>query len=364
MDPEELYLTIGEQVVTGWTEIRVTRGIERLPSDFEIGLTELYPGEIDELVIEPGMACQVRMGDDLVITGYVDTYSPSMSPDSHSIRVTGRSKCADLIDCAAEWQGGQISNATVLGIAQKLGSVYGPVVDGKAEGIPVTTDITNLPVLPQINVMLGESGFEIIDRMARGSAVLAYDLPDGGLHLTRVGTKKAASGFVEGQNVEHAYVVYSANQRYSKYSVYIQSAQTFMDMGEGGNQISVVTDPNVKRNRGMVIISEGGGLGNDVAVLRARWEMARRAGRSRSVRVVADSWRDADGALWEPNTLASVSLPKLKLQAEGLLISEVTFLRNGTTGTTAEVTLMAPEAFTPQPINLTPLWGDIPGATQ
>ena len=43
-----------------------------------------------------------------------------------------------------------------------------------------------------------------------------------------------------------------------------------------------------------------------------------------------------------------------------LLITEVTYLRNSQSGTTAELTLMAPEAFLPQPINLTPLWGDIP----
>lgn len=360
MITDDLTITCGEVAVTGWTDIRVTRGIERLPSDFDIGLTELYPGETDKLVIEPGMACQVRIGDDLVVTGYVDCYSPAFGPESHSVRITGRSKCADLVDCAVEWQGGQISNATVLGIAQKIGSVYGPEINGKAEGIPVTTDVEGLPVLPQVNVMLGESGFEIIDRMARGSAVLAYDLPDGGLHLTRVGGKKASSGFAEGVNVEHAYVVYSMSQRYSKYRVYIQSTQTFMDLGDGGNLIAVVSDPNVKRNRGMTIIAEGGDPGNGIAIQRANWEMARRAGRSRVVRVVVDSWRDASGALWEPNTLASVTLESLKIKAEELLISEVTFLRNAS-GTRAEITLMAPEAFLPQPINLTPLWGDLSG---
>ncbi|MEB0312260.1 hypothetical protein QN382_23735, partial [Pseudomonas sp. 10B1] len=93
--------------------------------------------------------------------------------------------------------GGQISNSNVLGIAQKLASVYGPLVDGKADGIQVTASLSydKLPILPQINVMLGESAFEIIDRVARSSAVLAYDLPDGGLFLSEVGVETAASGF-------------------------------------------------------------------------------------------------------------------------------------------------------------------------
>ncbi|MBB4863356.1 prophage tail gpP-like protein [Pseudomonas nitritireducens] len=365
MADDDLYLTVGDQVVTGWTEIRVTRGIERLPSDFDIGLTELYPGELTRLVIEPGMSCEARLGDDVVISGYIDNFIPSMSRSSHSIRVTGRSKCADLIDCAAEWPGGQISNANILGVATKLGQVYGPAgASGQPVGIPVSSDVPDLVILPQTNVMLGESAFEIIDRLARFSAVLAYDLPDGSLFLTRVGSQKAASGFREGDNVEEASVRYSADQCYSTYSAFIQSADTLMDLGASGNLIGTATDPNVKRHRGLIIISEGGGLGNDIAVLRAKWEAARRRGRSRVVHLVTDSWRDAAGALWQPNTLVPVSLPRLKLESEGLLISEVTFQRDAYRGTTAALTLMAPEAFAPQPINLTPLWGDVSQVAQ
>lgn len=360
----ELLLTIGQQQVYGWTQIRVTRGIERLPSDFDIGMTERWPGELARLSVEPGMACQVRIDDDLVITGYIDDYGPSFDDQSHWVRVAGRSKCADLIDCAAEWPGGQISNATVLGVAQKLASVYGPVINGKAEGIPVATDVTDLVVLPQTNVLLGESAFEIIERMARFSAVLAYDRPDGSLFLTRVGTKRAASGFVEGQNIQRADGRYSAAMRYSTYSAYIQSADTLLDAGPAGNLIGTATDPNVTRHRGLVLISEGGGLGNDIAVQRARWEAARRVGRSRVVTIVTDSWRDAAGALWEPNTLVSVTSDRLKLSAESLLIAEVTYQRDEYNGTTAVLTLLAPEAFLPQPINLTPMWGDIPQVSQ
>src|SRR5471032_1689217 len=355
---DELYLVSNDQVVTGWTDIRVTRGIERLPSDFNVGMTELYPNELDRLVIAPGDSCQIRLGDDPVVTGYVDHFVPSMSAGEHSIRISGRSKCADLIDCAAEWPGGQISSATVLGIAQKLASVYGPSINGVPQGIPVATDVPDLIILPQTNLMLGESAFEIIDRMARFSAVLAYDLADGSLFLSRAGTRRAASGFAEGENVQQAYIDYSANLIYYDYNAYIQSVDSYTDVGQGGNQLVTTKDLNCKRHRTMVIISEGGGMGNEIAVKRSLWESARRFGRSRVVRVTTDSWRDASGALWEPNTLVPVSLPRLKLVADGLLISEVTFLKNAYSGTTAELTLMAPEAFLPQPINLTPLYGE------
>lgn len=359
MQEDDLTISSGGFDITGWTNVRVTRGIERLPSDFSIGMTELYPGELDRLELPPGAACQVRLGQDPVVTGYVDHYIPSISAGDHSIQVSGRSKCSDLIDCAAEWPGGQLSNQTVLGIARRLAAVYGPSINGVAEGISVATDVSDLPVLPQANLMLGESAFDIIDRMARFSAVLAYDLADGSLFLSRAGTRRAASGFVGGVNVQQAYIDFSADQIYSDYNAYIQSVDTFTDLGQGGNQIYTVKDLNCKRNRALVIISEGGGLGNDVAIKRAEWEAARRFGRSRVIRLTADSWRDSAGALWEPNTLVPVHLPRLKFSAESMLISEVTFLKNSYSGTTAEITLMAPEAFLPQPINLTPLYGEL-----
>lgn len=349
---DDLTLTIGGQAISGWTEIRATRGITRLPSDFEIGLTELYPGELDKVVVTPGQACTVSLGSDLVITGYVDRFSPTFAANRHSIRVVGRSKCEDLVDCAAEWPGGQINGANALAIAQKLAAPY---------GITVSSTVQNLPPIVQFNLMLGESAFEVIDRISRFSAVLAYDLPDGNLILAQAGTVTAASGLVEGQNVQEATVDYCFDQRYSDYKAFKVSVNEFKEFGDAGNIIIDKQDPNVAalgRHRELVIISEGGGKGNIVAENQALWECARRAGRSKRARVVADSWRDSAGNLWQPNTLVPVKLPSLKLEGT-LCVGEVTYQRNGDRGTTAELVLMPAAAFQPRPILLQPMFGEL-----
>lgn len=352
---DDLTLTVGGQAISGWTDIRVTRGIERLPSDFQIGLTELFPGELDKVIIAPGAACTVHLGQDLVITGYVDRFIPSFGDDRHSITVVGRSKCCDLVDCAAEWPGGQINGANALGIAQKLAQPY---------GITVTSKVPGLPAIPQFNLMLGESAFEVIERISRYSALLAYDMPDGNLVLAQVGTDKAASGAAEGTNVQEASVEFSMDQRYSNYKAFIQSVDTFTDLGNTGNELSDVPDPNCPRHRALILIAEAGGGGNDVAKKRALWECARRAGRSRMVRVTVDSWRDSAGKLWQPNTLAPVNLPTLKLKDGAMCIGEVTYSKSDERGTTAELMLMPPDAFKPEPILLQPTFGDIPASAQ
>ena len=73
--------------------------------------------------------------------------------------------------------------------------------------------------------------------------------------------------------------------------------------------------------------------------------------------LTADSWRDSEGLLWEPNRRAPVHLPALKLKDIEWMVSEVTYQRGGADGTVANLTLMPPEAFDPEPTILAPfLW--------
>jgi prophage tail gpP-like protein len=351
---DDLYLSVGNQTVTGWTDIRVTRGIERCPTDWDISLTESYPGAIDEVVVQPGDECQIQLGTDLVATGYVDDFLPSFDPSQHSIRVTGRGKCQDLVDCSAVWPNGQISGTSALDVASKLAAHY---------GIAVNCDVTDLIPIPQFNVFIGETCFEIIERISRYSALLVYDQPDGNLRLARGGTiaggtAQAAGGLAEGVNVQSGAVAYSASQRFSKYTAFTQSVLTFGDAGVGANVIAIAEDVGVKRVRERYIVAEAVQGFLDLATRRANWEMNRRIGRSAVVTVVTDSWRDAAGVLWTPNTLVSVSLPHLKLQNEVWLIGEVTYRRSLESGTTAALTIMRPEAYQPEPVALQPMFVD------
>jgi prophage tail gpP-like protein len=292
----------------------------------------------------------VLIGNDLVITGYVDVFAPSIAASQHSIRVTGRGKCQDLVDCSAEWPNSQISGSSVLGIAQKLAQPYGITVSSAGDAGAS---------IPQFNIMLGETAFEIIEQICRYRALLAYDLPDGNLFLSQVGSKQAASGFTQGQNVQAARSVFRMDQRFSEYDAFIQSMDVLSDLGSGGNLLGKAFDPNVPRHRKKIIICESGGGGADIALQRARWEAARRAGRAEAVTLTTDSWRDSAGALWTPNTLVPVSLPTLKLENEQLIIGEVTY-RLDQGGTTAELVLMPPAAYLPQPILLQPTFADVP----
>ncbi|WP_309915824.1 phage baseplate assembly protein [Caballeronia sp. LZ033] len=354
---DDLSLDLNSIRVSGWTRIRVTRGIQRLTSDFDIELTDLEPATLREIIAIPGEDCSVLLGPDKVVTGYVDAVIPSISVTKHAIRIRGRGKCADLVDCSAEWPSGQIAGSNALQIAQKLAF--------KPYGIQVISDGNDGPSIPLFSICVGETPFDIIERVSRYAGLLAYELPDGNLYLCRAGEGLMSSGVAQGLNVESAVFEWSADQRYSLIGAYQQTMMTAGDYGANIGPVATAEDKTVIRNRKLYFQSEQVISGFELAKARVAWEQSRRAGQSQVVRATVDSWRDAAGKLWEPNSQLRVDLPILKIpEGTMMLIAEVTYRRDET-GTHADLVLMPPSAFVPEPIILQNLASDtVLGATR
>lgn len=337
---DELTLIVGGKSLKGWDRVRVTRSIERLPSDFDLGLMDYYAADKERQFVKPGDECRVLLGDDLTITGYIDRWESSIARSRHETRAMGRGKCQDLVDCSAEWENNVISQATPLQIAKKLATPY---------GISVITDVEDMDVVPVFTLNWGESPQEVIDRISRWAGLLYYDLPDGNLYLTRVGTKSAASGVEQGRNVEQASYQSSVDERFSDY-VGVSLSVNGLGGDYGTVTLATAQDPDIftMRYRKRISIVESTMAVKHLAQKAIQWEMNRRYGRSKQLRVTVDSWRDSAGVLWEPNTLIPISIPTLGLVDKSWLLGEVTFIRDDS-GTHAQMLLMPPEAFIVQP---------------
>ncbi len=353
-DPNLVSIVVGGQRLSGWQDVRIQRSLESVPPTFDLGLTERYPGEAGQIVIEPGDPCQIMLGADVVLTGYVDRYTASISPDQHNIRISGRGTCQDLVDCSAKTEGYQLNNHTLVGIAKKLCQPF---------GIQVKAPDGDGAVVPQFNIILTETPYEVIERIARWANFLVYEDTDGSLVIARVGDAEMASGFALGSNIQAADASFSMDNRYTEIGAVFTSTAFLNDPppmpGALGPVIQFVPGSQVfdksfpvradgqPRMRPLIIVSEQTQNDPKIAAARARWDMARRFGRSQQVNVTCDSWRDSDGGLWELNALAPLNMPALKLTNQTWLISSVTFVRNED-GTTAELTLMPKEAFVPE----------------
>jgi len=349
-DGDDLTLVINGSRLSGWSAIEVTRGIEQMPSTFIIEATDANPNLRDALNVQDGTPCTVFLGPDRVVTGYVDTVIRSYSGGAHVVQIQGRGKCQDLVDCSAEWKGFQISGSNAFSIAQKLCEPYG--ITAQLLGDPG-------PTVQQFNLNIGETPATIIEKVTRQAQLLYFEDPNGNLVLSKAGIDRAASGVMEGGNVQQASTIRSQAGRYSDYTVSLLGLYTDGTITSDVAFPFTARDPNVKRHRKVYNIEDqvyGGGL---LAAATAIWRSARMAGRGERVVAIVDSWRDAAGKLWTPNTLVPVSLPRLQVKGETLCLSRVTYRFDLSAGRTSELELMPKSAFLPEPLQLQPL---IPGA--
>jgi prophage tail gpP-like protein len=372
---DTLTLVVGGRRLAVWTDIDIGFGIERMPSSASVGLTERYPGQANDIVVKPGDPCQVMIGSDLLITGYIDQYRPAVAAGSHRVVIEVRGKCEDLVDCDAgiypsapvpteqvlghqfyspgyTLRGMVVLSSSLLNLARDLASPFGiEVTSLTGDDIPLSGATSGAPV--QFNIMLTEKPIEIISRVANYSAVLYYEGRNGNLILSKLGTAKHASGFEMGTNVLAAQAAFTMDQRFSIYLPSLLSTnQQFQDAGIVTATMPAVLDQGVPRFRPKIVVSGQTQYGLSLAQQCAGYEMQRRRGRSQAVTVTCDNWRDIDQMLWTPNMLAPVNIPELKIVNQLWLISEVNLVDNGDRGKVADVTLMPPEAFTTQPSSL------------
>lgn len=341
----------------GWKTVRITRGIDRMPNDFEVSFTENFPGAAP-LVARPGDTCEVVIGRDRVLLGYVNEVAPAINGSMHTITLAGRGRCQDLVDCAASWPGSVITAQSVLQVAQKLCSAH-PDLEAKGEQGPAIGKAGDL--IPYLAIMLGETSWEVLDRICKIAGLLAYENADGNLVIASVPSsaeaatatsigRRAASGFTEGVNVEQAAARFTDAGRYRTYTGYWYALDPLIDLsGPSVNLIAVEQDSGAREGRNHVLLAETGKTGAEANIRkRLKWEATRRFGQSRQVVITTDAWHDAAGKLYEPGTTVALSLPSLHLDSADWIVSEVTYRRDAQ-GTHSDLLLMPLDAFAPQP---------------
>ena len=351
-----LILTIDGTRYTGWTDVAIARGIDRAAASFAIGLTDPWQGQKDQegaaaepwavlagsevtLAVSGAVSGAVASGDggdagqaETVITGFVDTIEADLDEQRRRLRISGRSRTGDLVDCAAEVEGGRFSDQTLDQMARLLAEPF---------GIDVLVETDMGAAFPAVQIETGETVHALLTRLARHRAVLVTDTPDGGLRLTRPGAGRAADDLVQGVNLVRAQASLSLAERYSPVTVRGQRA--------GGGQADLMAeavheDKAIDRYRPLIVLADEQVSSQDCGV-RAESEIRRRAGKGTLVTVTVAGWHMSDGSLWRAGDLVSVKAPALGL-ARDLVVGNATFrLTEGTHLTDLQVAPV--EAFVP-----------------
>ncbi len=366
-------LLVNGQSFDGWKRIRITRGIEALSGFFELSVSDRWNGAAQKWPINAEDQCSVLVDGIPVITGFVDKRRVSYSASDHTLEVAGRDVTGALVDCSNQLTAvspGGFKNIQIDALIRALCAPFGinVFVDSSVQLTRVTAKvskkggrITNagsggkrgglgVPSPPKkFAISPGESVFEIIDRACRMAGILAVSDGIGGLALTQTGSDSASTALVEGKNILQAAADFDASGRYSKYITLGQTQGDDEINGKAASQIKgTATDANVRRKNRTLIIRTEHSATVESANQRAAWEAKVRAARGDAISVTVQGWGQEDGSLWPVNALVNVQSDTLGIKGD-LLISQATYtLDEG--GTTTDLTLRRPDAFTPEPI--------------
>lgn len=318
----------------GWLDVRIARGVDRAAADFTLSVTRQY------WPIRPGSECEVWIGSDKLITGWVDEVLPSHSGGERKIEVKGRSRTADLIDCSAVNKPGQWSNQSLQRIADDLAWPY---------GIPVIVSGGGR-VIPDHQLQQGETVIESLNRLCAMRGLVATDDAEGRLRLHQPGAGLRASQLLAAKgsgNVLKVSAKFSQRDRFHTYVVKgQQSGFDIDDSQQIAQPTGRATDPNIRQRRTLIVMAE---TQADAArcTERAQWEAANRAGRSIEITATVQGWRQQNGQLWPVNGIAPFRDDILGFSVD-LLIAEASYTKSNA-GTLTELRLAPPEAYRPQP---------------
>ncbi len=339
LDPNAVTLTVDGMDYAGWKDVSISAGIERQARDFTLSITWRWPGQDIEIPIEQGARAEVRIGADLVLTGWVFATPRRYDAQSITLGISGRSLTADLVDCSAINNPGQWRNQSVQRIVAALAGEY---------GVKVRSEVAETATLVDHTIEPGETVFESIDRLLTLSRLLSSDDGAGRLVIVEPGSAGRAHDKLEaGKNILTGDGPLDFSGVFSEYRVIGQQRGTDEVFGAAASEVQAsATDPRTARRR-VLVINQSGQLTTALAQDRANWERGNRIGKALAFTYTVQGWRQSNGALWVPNLIVRVVDPLMGLDRD-MLISEVAYSQSSG-GTIATLTVAPPDAFLPEP---------------
>lgn len=339
-DINRVELVVAGQIYGGWTRVEIQRSVEQIAGGFSVGLTSRWPGVDVPVGLREGLPVEVRLGGETVITGYIDTVEMDLSDTRSVVRVEGRDKTGDLVDCSAVHKTGQWRAARLEQIVADIAAPFGIQV-------VVASGTSTGDVFKRFALDDGEHAFDAIERACRLRAVMVTSTPAGQLLLTHASNVSSGVVLKEGVNIKSISASHSWRERHSQVIV---KAQVPGDDDENGVQAAhlktAATDAEVNRYRPLIVMAEHGSSSKSLAD-RARWETLVRMGRGKRGQCTVVGWRTGTdgqvGALWQPNTLVRIESGRMNLAHDMLIVGCSYSLSDE--GTLTDLTFARREAF-------------------
>ena len=165
----ELTLLVNGQAHADWESFDVDSDL-MIPADAWRVTVGLPRGDVPPAVA-PGTPCELRIGDETVMTGRVDAVEHEVSKRSHTLTLMGRDGAAVLVDCSAP-----VFTARQTTLAEIVAQMVRPLGVTKVR-IDAETQYTR----EKINVEPGDTAWNALQHAAEANGLWPYFAPDGTL---------------------------------------------------------------------------------------------------------------------------------------------------------------------------------------
>jgi len=273
---------------TTFKKINVSRSMDEATGKFDFTATA---AEAKAFPIRRGASVRIVSNKEAIMTGWVESISPSYSTTDHELQIQGRGKGSDLVDSTLSAGSIEVQPpATLVDVAQQVIAFLG--VDMK-----VLTDLPPDAFQPYtaeeiVSVEAGQGAFEFLEKYARKRQVLISENGDGDMLLLRASGVEMNYSLINTLNngnntVLDASSTYNDADRFGQYSVVSQSNLSGLnnfedqDMDDTVNSEGItVFDNEIRKSRVLYLVAEQSS-NSEQSQLRAQWEANIRKARSR-----------------------------------------------------------------------------------
>lgn len=328
---EIVTIHIGGSEFSDWKSVSVKADAKSPEMSFEVVAADRIRAEITAAAwgFEPDTPVTITATGELVLTGYIDELSIEIDPENHEMRISGRSKGMDCVDCSVDHKSYEWKNKDLKEIAQEVDTW----------GIGFHSD-EQLDKFEKVRANVGETGFNFLDRLARNQGVFLAGQPDGTVKITKHGKEWHAGGIIEGINLHRGAAQFGSRQRMGKTKVKGQRP-----VGTGKKNLHIQEeeiDQGARKERVRILMPKTA-LDRNLAKKRAKTHADAQFGEHVRFQATMVGWRDEGGQLWMPGKMVWCESISLRL-AHALAIDSVT-RRQDYQSTNTDLVLVHPSAL-------------------
>ena len=360
MNDNEVSLKVNGVKYKFWTSVSITSELNTIAPAFSVNAFSKSSLMIDGL--KSGRPVTVKIGEDTVLTGYIEQTPVSYSATSANVGIAGRSKTCDLIDCTVMvddpnvfYEKPDTSNSNYVSCPQNAATEYKNVALESIiaqlimpYGIKLVNETKPLTKKRNFSAKHEDTVLKALQNLTSTENLLFYGNEKGDLVVTEKGKLTADDALVLGQNILTGDASFDASKIYKYYRAVGQDKGVTGKTGHDASSHNYTTvDDNVSRTRLLTKKVQGAA---DTAKCKVTAEGDRDYNHDQYFKITykVQGWRQSTGKLWKINSLVDIKDDFLGIdtqKSQKFLITRVVFNLTENEGMTTTLDVIPPDGW-------------------